>query len=75
MRASAASRIVRPRPGPELARWERLSRCLRRLRAGGFASRLRDLATILVPGFSPAGLALMLPGQADGEDDDERTEV
>lgn len=47
--------------GSELERWQRLTAALWELRADRFRARLQALAALLVPTFSPVGLALTLP--------------
>lgn len=48
----------------ELERWRRLAGLLLELHASSFTRRLRDLSQILVPAFSPSGVAISL-GSSD----------
>lgn len=47
--------------GPSLSRWERIGSALSGLAARGFGRSLRPLLGVLVPQFTPVGLAVTLP--------------
>jgi hypothetical protein len=49
--------------GTELERWRRVARCLTELDADPFRAALRTIAPMLVPSFTPSGLALTIPGE------------